>query len=246
MFFFFFAIMAFAVVLLLVVVSTIGFTLASILTLVTAPKQFRTLLRDRRLRRNHALEHATINVIEERLGPSKLAGLAASEGFTIQGGAPPDLVASAAQEALQRLRAGERRLAIHPRCGTSLIAAQLVMAVVFIVALVLLRELSWLAFLAGLLAAIILGPRLSLLLQRFVTTDARVGDLRISGIEAKRPDGRLGLVSMFVLGPVFVHTEESGQPADTPRRDARQDVHGDVTVITGDREEISAGGYRVR
>lgn len=246
MFFFLFALVAFAVVLFLVVVSTVGFTLASLVTLFTSPAQFRALLRDRNLRRNHALEHATINVIEERFGRSRLAGLAEADGFTLQGGAPPDLVASAAAEALTRLRSGERRLAIHPRCGTSLIAAQLVMAVVFIVMLVLLGELSWLPILAGLLAAVILGPRLSLLLQRFVTTDARVGDLQIAGIEVKRPDGRLGLVSMFVLGPVFVRTAEGDRPAGASPGDSRRGEQGDVTVITGDREEISAGGYRVR
>ncbi len=246
MFLFLLAVLAFFFVLLLVIVSTIGFTLASLVTLFTAPAQFRVLLRDSRLRKNHALEHATINVIEERLGPSRLAGLAESGGFTIQGGAPPDLVASASQEGLRRLQAGERRLAIHPRCGTSLIASQLVMAIVFIVALVVLRELTWFPFVIGLLAAIILGPRLSTLLQRFVTTDARVGNLRITGVEIKRPDGRFGLVSMFVLGPVFVHTEETDGSVNAPRHDERNDESGNVTVITGDRDEISAGGYRVR
>ena len=249
MFLFILAVLAFFFVLLLVIVSTIGFTLASLVTLFTAPAQFRVLLRDSRLRRNHALEHATINVIEERLGPSRLAGLAESDGFTIQGGASPDLVASASQEALRRLQAGERRLAIHSRCGTSLIASQLVMAIVFVVALVVLRELSWFPFVIGLLAAIILGPRLSIVLQRFVTTDARVDNVRITGIEIRRPEGRLGLVSMFVLGPVFVHTEEASGSGKTPRRDDREETFGDVgdvTVITGDRDEVHAGGYRVR
>jgi hypothetical protein len=246
MFIFFFALIAFALIVLLVVVSTIGFTLASLVTLMRAPSQLRALLGNRRLRKNHALEHATINVIEERLGPSRLAGLAEEDGFAIQGGAPPELVASAADEALRRLQAGERRLAIHPRCGTSLLAAQLVMAVVFIAALILLRELSWLPFLAGLLAAILLGPRLSTLLQRYVTTDARVGPVRITGVEVKRPDGSLGMVSLFVLGPVFVRTEVGDQAARSPQQGGRHDDRGGVTVITGDREEISAGGYRVR
>ncbi len=246
MFLFILAMLAFFFVLLLVIVSTIGFTLASLVTLFTAPAQFRVLLRDPVLRRNHALEHATINVIEERLGSSRLAGLAETGGFTIQGGAPPDLVASASQEALRRLQTGERRLAIHPRCGTSLIASQLVMAIVFIAALAVLRELSWFPFAVGLLAAIILGPRLSTLVQRFVTTDARVGKLQITGVEVKRPDGRFGLVSMFVLGPVFVHTEESGGTVTSSRQDVDRDQFGDVTLITSDRDEIPAGGYRVR
>ncbi|HVB63615.1 MAG TPA: DUF6391 domain-containing protein [Nitrolancea sp.] len=246
MFFFFFAFVAFAFVVLLVLVSTVGFTLASLVTLFSAPSQFSALLRDRQLRRNHALEHATINVIEQRYGASRLAGLAENGGFNIQGGASPDLVASAAQEALDRLKAGERKLAIHPRCGTSLIAAQLVMAVVFIVAVILLRDLSWIAFAAGLLAAIVLGPRLSLIVQRFVTTDARVGNLQITSVEVKRPDGRMGIFSMMILGPVFVHTAEVSETG--AKRQARRDgrAEGDVTLITGDREEIPAGGYRVR
>jgi hypothetical protein len=238
---------AFAFVALLVLISTIGITLASLVTLFSSPAQFRRLLRDRQLRRNHALEHATINVIEERYGSSRLAGLAEHDGFTIQGGATPDLVASAAQEALERLRAGERKLAIHPRCGTSLIAAQLVMAIVFIATIILLRELSWIAFAAGLLAAIVLGPRLSLILQRFITTDARIGDLQITSIEMKRPAGKMGLFSMVVLGPIFVHTSQGGGPKTGRRTELRvEPVHGDATLITGDREEIPAGGYRVR
>lgn len=246
MFFFFFALVAFAFIVMLVLVSTVGFTLASLVTLARAPFQFRALLGNRRLRKNHALEHATINVIEERFGPSRLAGLAEAGGFTIQGGAPPDVVATAAEEALRRLKSGERRLAIHARCGTSLVAAQLVMALVFIAALILLSELSWLPFLAGLLAAIVLGPRISLLLQRFVTTDARVEKLRISGVEMKMPDGRFGMVSLFVLGPVLVRTELGDTPEQPSREGTRRDEQGGVTVITGDHEEVVAGGYRVR
>jgi hypothetical protein len=238
---------AFFFVAMLVLISTIGITLASVVTLFSAPAQFRRILRDRQLRRNHALEHATINVIEERYGPSRLAGLAESDGFTIQGGASPDLVASAAQEALDRLRTGERKLAIHPRCGTSLIAAQLVLAIVFLATVVLLHELSWIAFAAGLLAAIVLGPRLSLVLQRFITTDARVGNLSISGVEVKRPSGKMGLFSMVVLGPIFVHTARQSGATTRRRSEPRMEpVQGDATLITGDREEIPAGGYRVR
>jgi hypothetical protein len=247
MFFFFFALAAFVFILLLVLVSTVGFTLASLVTLVSAPAQFRRLLRDRQLRRNHALEHATINVIEERFGRSGLAGLAERGGFTIQGRATPELVASAAQEALERLKAGERRLAIHARCGTSMIAGQLVMAVVFIGAVFWLDELSWIAVAAGLLAAIVIGPRLSLVLQRFVTTDANVGNLRITSVDVQRPTGRMGLFSLVVLGPVFVHTEAGAGPTTAKREERRRSRdEGDVTLITGDREEIPAGGYRVR
>ncbi|MBX5444880.1 DUF6391 domain-containing protein [Sphaerobacter sp.] len=220
----------------LAILTTVGVTLASLVTLVTAPGQLWRLLRDRTLRRNHALEHATVNVIEERYGRSHLAGLAKPEGFVIQGGAPPALVADAAQEALARLQAGERRLAIHPRCGTTLVAAQLVMALAFLATLVIIQQFTLLPFLVGIVAAVLLGPRLSPILQRYVTTDADVGDLMITGVEVQPVTTSGGFLSLLTLGPVLVRTAPaSGGPSST-----------EATLITGDREEIPIGDFRVR
>ena len=42
-----------------------------------------------KVRRNHALEHATVNVIEERYGPSNIAGMAYEDGFTLKGTLDP-------------------------------------------------------------------------------------------------------------------------------------------------------------
>lgn len=232
----FFVFMIFIGIAVLAILTTVGLTLTSLVTLATAPGQLFRLLRDRTLRRNHALEHATINVIEERYGPSNLGGLARPEGFIIQGGAPPALVAEAAQEALARLRAGERRLAIHPRCGTTLVAAQLVMAVAFIVTLVVIRQFTLLPFLVGIVAAALLGPRLSPILQRFVTTDADVGDLAISGVEIQPITGTRGFITLLTMGPILVRTAPaSGGPSTA-----------EATLITGDREEIPVSDFRVR
>lgn len=230
-----FGLVVFFVVALLAIVATVGITLSSLVTLATAPRQLVALLRNRTVRRNHALEHATINVIEERYGPTHLGGLAKPNGFIIQGRATPDLVANAAQEALTRLRAGERRLAIHPRCGTTLVASQLVMAIAFIIALVLLRELTLWPFLIGLAAAALIGPRLSLVLQRFVTTDAQVGDLEIERVEIEPVSTARGLVALMTLGPIFVRTRPHGVPREPEP----------VTLVTGKQEEIPVSDYRV-
>jgi hypothetical protein len=238
---FIFGLMLFAFMAFIVIIVTVGFTLDSLVTLVRAPGQLLTLLHNQTLRRNHALEHATVNVIEERYGPSRLSGLARPGGFIIQGGAPPELVADAAHEALKRLRAGERHLAIHRRCGTTLLAAQLVMAIAFLSVLVLTRELSLLPFVVGIVAAVLLARGVSPLLQRFVTTKARVGSMTITGIEAQPPTNAVGVVSMFTLGPVFVHTSQTGCD--------HQPEHGNdgrVTIITGERDEEPVGDYRVR
>ncbi len=72
------------------------------------------------IRRNHALEHATVAVLLARRGPTRLAGRATASGFVIVADLHPDEVEAAAREALRRLRAGEAFLAISPLCGTTL------------------------------------------------------------------------------------------------------------------------------
>jgi hypothetical protein len=214
---------------------TIGVTLSSLVTLVTAPGQLLRLLRDRRLRCNHALEHATINVIEERYGPSRLTGMARPDGFLIRGGAPAGLVLEAAQEALERLRAGERRLAIHPRCGTTLVASQLVLALTFLGVLLVTRQLTLWPFLAGLLAAGLLGPRLSPWLQRWVTTDARVGSLAITGIDVEPWPVQFGWAALVMPGSLFVRTAQTGVTL------AERESEPGYTVVVRGRDEVPAG-----
>ncbi len=236
-----FGLVVFAFAAFIAIIMTVGLTLGSLVTLVRAPGQLLSLLHNQTLRRNHALEHATVNVIEERFGLSRLSGLAQPGGFIIQGGAPPELVADAAQEALKRLRAGERQLAIHRRCGTTLLAAQLVMAIAFLAVLVLTREVSFLPFVVGILAAVILARGVSPLLQRFVTTSAQVDSMTITGVEIQPPTNSFGIVSMIALGPVFVHTRQTSSAIPPERKN-----DGQVTIITGERDEVPVGDYRVR
>ncbi|HEU4792400.1 MAG TPA: DUF6391 domain-containing protein [Nitrolancea sp.] len=236
-----FGLVVFAFAAFIAIIMTVGLTLGSLVTLVRAPGQLLSLLHNQTRRRNHALEHATVNVIEERFGLSRLSGLAQPGGFIIQGGAPPELVADAAQEALKRLRAGERQLAIHRRCGTTLLAAQLVMAIAFLAVLVLTREFSFLPFVVGILAAVLLARGVSPLLQRFVTTSAQVDSMTITGVEIQPPTNSFGIVSMIALGPVFVHTSQTGSAIPTERKN-----DGQVTIITGERDEVPVGDYRVR
>ncbi len=72
------------------------------------------------IRRNHALEHATVAVLLARHGPMRLAGRATASGFVIIGNLDPAELEDAAHEALRRLRAGESSLAVSPLCGTTL------------------------------------------------------------------------------------------------------------------------------
>ena len=75
------------------------------------------------VRRNHALEHATVAVLLARHGPTRLAGRASGDGFFILGDIDPNELTSCANEALQRLQRGESSLAVSPLCGTNIAVA---------------------------------------------------------------------------------------------------------------------------
>jgi hypothetical protein len=76
-----------------------------------------------RMRRNHALEHATLQVLAERNPRLMAAGYSDTRGFWIVGDLSTEEVYEAVEQALARLNAGEYRLAIHPNCGTNFAAA---------------------------------------------------------------------------------------------------------------------------
>jgi len=72
------------------------------------------------VRCNHALEHATLHVLQQKGLKSRLGGISDAGGFWIYGEIEADKLMQAAQEALQRLADGEIDLAVHPNCGTNL------------------------------------------------------------------------------------------------------------------------------
>ncbi len=73
-----------------------------------------------RVRSNHALEHATLHVLQEKGISGRLGGISDAGGFWIYGDVPTETLLLAAQEALKRLADGESALAVHPNCGTNL------------------------------------------------------------------------------------------------------------------------------
>jgi len=75
------------------------------------------------LRRNHGLEHATINILSQWFPDKPVAGYSGPGGFVILGGLPTEHIRDAVAQALARLNNGERHLAIHPGCGTNMVAS---------------------------------------------------------------------------------------------------------------------------
>ncbi len=74
----------------------------------------------RRIRQNHALEHATITILSGMIPDLSVSARSSSDGFVIFGDVDLGLLRRALEEALRRLQAGEAELAIHPNCGTNL------------------------------------------------------------------------------------------------------------------------------
>ena len=77
----------------------------------------------RRIRRNHALEHATLQVLAAKKPELSLAGYSDARGFWVLGSVQLEDLQQAVDEALRRLKGGETELAIHPNCGTNLVAS---------------------------------------------------------------------------------------------------------------------------
>jgi hypothetical protein len=79
-----------------------------------------------RTRRNHALEHATLQVLSSKNPNLRLAGYSDANGFWVAGNVTLEDLQQAVEEAQTRLRAGEARLAVHPFCGTNFVTTGLV------------------------------------------------------------------------------------------------------------------------
>jgi hypothetical protein len=166
------------------------------------PRQLRAMFGNRILRRNHALEHATIVVMMEREPGRKLNGFSTDEGFFVQGVRSLEEVESAAREAIRRLRGGEKGLAIHRNCGTTIVAANLLTAIFFLGSLGLGLYVGWplyLLILGSVVLAFALRVPLSLLLQRFVTTDADLTNAEVGWVEPANPGDLQGGILGFLL-----------------------------------------------
>jgi len=136
------------------------------------------------VRRNHALEHATIAVLAARLGHDiRLVGRSTFNGFYLYGEMDEEQVRQSSAEALARLRGGESHLAISPMCGTNLAVAGLLAGASSLIALGNRSRLQrtpnvLLASMLGVLAAQPLGG----LAQKHLTTHPDLSDTELVSI----------------------------------------------------------------
>jgi hypothetical protein len=117
----------------------VGFGGACVVVLVmfVSLGELRAVVRDRHTRVIHGLEHACVKLLQ-RDGHRPLRGLTHPGSFEIDvahdGRTSPKDLRRVVNEAIKRIRNGERALAHDPRCGTSLLVGALLAAVVILAA----------------------------------------------------------------------------------------------------------------
>ncbi len=199
------------VILIGIILLPFHFTVYSLINIITVPFQLIKIAFNKELRGNHALEHATINVLEEKYGYRGLAGMANENGFIIQGNVNPLHLETAAIAGLRRLQQREESLVIHDRCGTSILAANFVTSVIFLLLLLQTGAFNVINVLFAILLAQIIGPVAGKIVQRYLTTSARVDDFQIVGVEykARVGTGFVGLPINLKPTEFFVRTRRA-------------------------------------
>ena len=140
------------------------------------------------IRKHHAIEHASLSVIQSKHPGLRLAGYSDLGGFWIIGDVDTDKIMAAVVEAISRLKAGETALSIHQNCGTNFAASGLVAGSCAWLGMVgtgrsFKRQLDrWPMIILLSTLGIIFSQPLGPYLQANVTTDPNIGNLRVKEI----------------------------------------------------------------
>lgn len=149
------------------------------------------LLFGRRIRQNHALEHATVTILTRERPDLVVSARSNTHGFVIFANLDLGLVRRSCNEALFRLQSGESELAIHPNCGTNLAVGTSLAMIGSLFALTALRPRTRVASaLASGLAGIAAARPLGEVVQRYVTTSPDLHGVRIVSVATKRIFGK--------------------------------------------------------
>ena len=137
-------------------------------------------------RRNHALEHATLHVLA-RTHKISMAGHSNPTGFFLLGDLQLEEIANAAIEALTRLKAGESGLAVHEGCGTNMATTALLSGTFAWAPLRGANSTRWRLLLIPLAVVFAafgywLSKPLGPWLQKYITTEADLGNMQITNI----------------------------------------------------------------
>ena len=141
------------------------------------------------LRKNHALEHASIHVLETKYAKKSICGYSIHNGFWLMGQLTIQEIQEAVDVAIARLQNGEKNLAIHPGCGTNLAVTGFCTA--FGAMLVMsgansakkrINRFPELMTMSSMM--VLLSRPLGFKAQKYVTTDPDVSEIHVVGINA--------------------------------------------------------------
>lgn len=141
-----------------------------------------------RIRRNHALEHATLNLLAKRHPGAQAMGIAGPRGFTIYTSLTAEEIVPAAMEALKRLKAGEGALRVHRNCGTNMVVTATLTTLATLLGIQGIKRSvrQYLEHLPHLILlnvlALLAAPTLAEWVQGTLTTDPNVADVEIASI----------------------------------------------------------------
>jgi hypothetical protein len=148
-----------------------------------------------RMRRNHGLEHATLNLLAEIHPGQPFAGHSDVGGYWILGEVSTTVLTTTVKDALERLHEGQSQLAIHKNCGTNLLISGLAAGLAGAAGLIGVGErprdkieripLITLFSVIALILSRPLGP----ILQEKITTSGIPGSLKIISISKHKIHG---------------------------------------------------------
>jgi hypothetical protein len=137
------------------------------------------------VRRNHALEHATIAVLLHRVGRDmRMVGRATRDGYYLYANVPTDLLEECTHEALHRLKSGEGYLAVSSLCGTNIAVAGALAGVASALTIGSGNRAEKLpnVIMASMIAVVAAQP-VGRMVQKYLTTSPDLSDTEIVGIK---------------------------------------------------------------
>ena len=143
-------------------------------------------------RKNHALEHATMTILADRYRGVRMMGHSSPVGFVLMADLPTEIVTDAVLEAKRRLENGEPNLAVHPHCGTNMVASGLAGSAAAFSVLGLVSKKgknTWWHYLMATLVAVpafLLAKPLGPKLQKNLTTDPDTQDMAVQMVTSQK------------------------------------------------------------
>lgn len=211
-FFFLFPWVFLLLILVLYVLIPLGFSVQSFLWIVAEPSALFSAVTDGQARRNHAIMHGTIQILEREYGALNIEGMPTRDGFSLRGFVDPEPVLLASREALSLILKGGQPFAFHARCGISVLLADLLLAFLLYPALRLMGIGGLLAVVISLVSVYLAGSRLGPLVQRLGLVSDDLAGMEIVGVEVDGGRMAFGGFSLFAPAGVFVRTRKAGAP----------------------------------